>query len=263
VTSYIETLLDDGTAAAALATLTAAGTSLANIFTASQYWAKGADLASASPLVLGTDGNYFDVTGTTGFTAMTAASPGLFGVQFDGALLLTHHATTLNLPGAANITTVAGDRMIFFVTAANTVHVLAFITGDGRMVTGLATGAEVITGTEAAKAITPATLEDSLLVPACLFTFTPGSSPAVTFIGGNSGAPSVAQNGTGDYTVTLAGDMASAAYVVLIMGEHSASLAYHTVSLAAGSFDVLSTTTAGSAADPSVKYSVAVYGPVA
>ncbi len=50
---------------------------------------KGADIASASPLVLGTDGNYFDVTGSTGFSAITVAAGALFMLQFDGALTLT------------------------------------------------------------------------------------------------------------------------------------------------------------------------------
>ncbi len=92
----------------------------------SMYWVKGADIASASPLVIGSDGNYFDVTGTTGFAAMTVPAGMLFMLQFDGALTLTHHATNLNLPGGANITTAAGDRLICFATAANTVHVLSF-----------------------------------------------------------------------------------------------------------------------------------------
>ncbi|MDA1327151.1 MAG: hypothetical protein O3C34_20720 [Proteobacteria bacterium] len=87
--------------------------------------AKGADIASASPLVLGADGNYFDVTGTTGFSAITVAAGRLFMLQFDGALTLSHGAS-LTLPGAADITTAAGDRLIGFATAANTVDVLSY-----------------------------------------------------------------------------------------------------------------------------------------
>lgn len=97
----------------------------------SMYWAKGADVASANPLVVGTDGNYFDVTGTTGFASMTVTSGLLFMLQFDGALVLTHHATNLNLPGGANITTATGDRMICFATGANTVHVLDYVKASG------------------------------------------------------------------------------------------------------------------------------------
>ena len=90
-----------------------------------ERWVKGADLASANPLVLGTDGNYFDVTGITGFSSITSTAGTFFMLQFDGALTLTNGASLI-LPGAANITTAAGDRLIGFAEAANTVRVLAY-----------------------------------------------------------------------------------------------------------------------------------------
>lgn len=103
----------------------------ANTFTARQVWAKGADIASATTLALGTDGNYFDVTGTTAITGITAPAGLLFMLQFDGALTLTHHATNLSLPGGANITTAAGDRAICFAEAANQVRVLHYQRATG------------------------------------------------------------------------------------------------------------------------------------
>ncbi len=97
----------------------------------SMYWAKGADIASAATLVLGTDGNYFDVTGSTGpITAITVPAGMLFMLQFDSTPTLNHHATNLNLPGGANRTAVAGDRIIAFATAANQVTVLDWISGN-------------------------------------------------------------------------------------------------------------------------------------
>lgn len=91
--------------------LTAQGTISA---TASIYASKGADVASAGALTLGTDGNYFDVTGTTSITSITTIGAGTTVIlQFDAALTLTHHATNLILPGGANITTAAGDHAIF------------------------------------------------------------------------------------------------------------------------------------------------------
>lgn len=72
--------------------------------------AKGTDVASASALSLANDGNFYDVTGTTGITSIGTVGIGTsIKLQFDGAVLLTHHATNLILPGAANYTTVAGD----------------------------------------------------------------------------------------------------------------------------------------------------------
>lgn len=77
-------------------------------------FSKGADVASASALTLGTDGNYFDITGTTAITSIGTLGVGTWvKLHFDEALTLTHHATDLILPGGANITTAAGDEAEF------------------------------------------------------------------------------------------------------------------------------------------------------
>jgi hypothetical protein len=58
------------------------------------------------------------VSGTTTITGFgTSANKRRF-VRFSGALLLTYNATSLILPGAANITTVAGDTAIFLSDAS-------------------------------------------------------------------------------------------------------------------------------------------------
>ena len=76
---------------------------------------KGADIASVAALALGTDGNYFDVTGTTGITSINTRRIGsVVKLHFDGALVLTHHATNLVLPSGLNITTAAGDEIEFY-----------------------------------------------------------------------------------------------------------------------------------------------------
>lgn len=101
-----------------------AALSTAQLFTALQKFTKGADLASASTLVVGTDGNFFDVTGTTTITGMTVAAGALFVLQFDGALTLTDGAS-LEL-GSESIAAAAGDHALFYATAANTVTLLAY-----------------------------------------------------------------------------------------------------------------------------------------
>ena len=92
---------------------------------------KGGDITSASPLVIDTDGDYFDVTGTVSFAAMTVAADRQFTLQFDGALTMTHHATNLDLPGEANITTAAGDVATFQSTGSNTVQCINYTRADG------------------------------------------------------------------------------------------------------------------------------------
>jgi hypothetical protein len=82
-------------------------------------WAKGADIASASALPLGVDGDYFDVTGTTTITSISSVGIGnVIKLHFDGAVTLTHHATDLVLPGGADITTAAGDEIEFIEYAS-------------------------------------------------------------------------------------------------------------------------------------------------
>jgi hypothetical protein len=105
--------------------------------------AKGGDIASASPLVIDTDGNYFDVTGTTNFSAMTVESGNFFMLQFDSALTITH-GSGIELPGAANLTTATGDRLMCYATAANTVEVMSVET-EAAASAGFTQGTEVAT----------------------------------------------------------------------------------------------------------------------
>lgn len=76
--------------------------------------AQGASLASASTVDLSqTTGNYITITGTTTITSFGTAQAGAERVlYFSASLTLTHNGTSLILPGAANITTGAGDVMV-------------------------------------------------------------------------------------------------------------------------------------------------------
>lgn len=75
---------------------------------------KAANVASASTVDLGAVvGRFVDVTGTTTITSFGTVAAGIWRiVTFTGALTLTHNATSLILPGGANITTAAGDSMV-------------------------------------------------------------------------------------------------------------------------------------------------------
>jgi hypothetical protein len=101
---------------------------------------KGGDISSASPLVIDTDGDYFDVTGTTNFAVMTVAADRQFTLQFDGVLTMTHHATNIDLPGETNITTAAGDIGVFQSTGSNTVQCVSYTKADGTAVVAGAGG---------------------------------------------------------------------------------------------------------------------------
>ena len=99
----------------------------------------GANIASASTINLDTaTGNRIHVTGSTTITAVTLTK-GPRTVIFDGALTLTHHTTNNNLPSAANITTVSGDRAIY-ESDGTTVYCVAYIRASGTAVVAGAVG---------------------------------------------------------------------------------------------------------------------------
>ena len=123
---------------------TGAGLTSANTFTKTQTYTKGADLVSATSITLGTDGNYFDITGNTGPIATINGVAGtFFTFQFDSTPTLTHNATTFDLPGEADITVVAGDIFEGFMTSASTCKVINYHRADGTAVVGTSGGFEV------------------------------------------------------------------------------------------------------------------------
>jgi hypothetical protein len=84
-------------------------------------------VASAATVNLDNDGKeYQKVSGTTSITAITLAQSKQCTVQFTGALTLTNGASLI-LPGAANITTAAGDVAIFRGEAAGVVRCVSFM----------------------------------------------------------------------------------------------------------------------------------------
>lgn len=80
-----------------------------------QYLANSATVASASTIDFGAQtASYLIITGTTAMTALGTVAAGTWKmVKFTGTPLLTYNATSLILPGAANIQTVAGDTALF------------------------------------------------------------------------------------------------------------------------------------------------------
>lgn len=70
-------------------------------------------LASASTVDVGGEDSYaVEITGTTSITSLGTNYNGPRYLRFTGILTLTHNATLLNLPGAANIITAAGDTAV-------------------------------------------------------------------------------------------------------------------------------------------------------
>ena len=106
-----------------------------NNVTGPQNLATGSAIASATTVNLdAATGNRVHITGTTPITAITLTR-GPRTLIFDGVLVLTHNATTNNLPGAANITTAVGDRAIY-ESDGTTVYCVSYIKASGTPVLG-------------------------------------------------------------------------------------------------------------------------------
>jgi hypothetical protein len=113
---------------------------------------KGDDIASGTTLTLGKDGNQFDVTGTTTITSIATQGIGsIVTLHFDGALTFTHHSTNLILPGAANITTAAGDIAVMYEYASADWRCVSYTKASGVAVVVAAAGGFTL-GTEQATA---------------------------------------------------------------------------------------------------------------
>jgi len=111
---------------------------------------KGADISSATSLTLGTDGNAFDITGTTTITSIATQGIGSHvTLHFDGALTFTHHSTDLILPGAANITTAAGDIAVMYEYASADWRCVSYTKASGAAVVVASAGGFTL-GTEQA-----------------------------------------------------------------------------------------------------------------
>ena len=92
-------------------------------------------LASGATVNLSSaNGNFVHITGTTNISSFGSATAGSrFILCFDGVLTLTYNATSLILPGTANITTVAGDCCLIISEGSSNWRVVAYfpISGGG------------------------------------------------------------------------------------------------------------------------------------
>jgi hypothetical protein len=169
----------------------------ANTFTAAQEWATGSSVASAATIDLDTaTGNRVHVTGTTTITAVTLTR-GPRTVVFDGILTLTHHATNNNLPGAANITTAAGDRAIYESDGA-TVYCVSYTKASG-LATVVGAAASTIVRSARTSSTILGTADQGTLIDITSGTFTQTFTAAATL--GNGWFAYVRNSGTGDITL--------------------------------------------------------------
>jgi hypothetical protein len=97
---------------------------------------EGAGIASAATTDLATaTGWSLNITGTTTITSFGTVNAGqMFILRFTGAATLTHNATSLILPGGANITTAANDVAFMKSEGSGNWRCLAYFKANGRPV---------------------------------------------------------------------------------------------------------------------------------
>jgi len=93
----------------------------------------GSSVAAAATLSLGV-GLVFTITGNTTITDIDFSTPwdGRMAILiFSGTPQVTHNATTLKLPGNANLTMAAGDRLLLVQESGDNIAVVAHIRAAG------------------------------------------------------------------------------------------------------------------------------------
>jgi hypothetical protein len=97
------------------------------------YECRGSTLAAAATVNLAlATGNFVHVSGTTTITSFGNLPAGSrFIVCFDDAVIVTYNATSLLIPGAANITTTAGDCMMLISEGSGNWRVVGYFPGSG------------------------------------------------------------------------------------------------------------------------------------
>lgn len=181
----------------------------------SPVWEKGDNVESATTISLGA-GNLFHITGTTTITDIDYATPvdgRISTLVFDGILTLTHHATTLVLPGGENITTAAGDTCEIVQDSGDSILVTTYVRKSGDIAANSYTNAD---GTNSVAA-------DVLLSGAPKAWLNMNGTGTIS-IRESLNVSSLVDNGVGLYTQSFTNDFDNADYSPQVTGSGAISI---------------------------------------
>ena len=198
---------------------------------------KGADIASATTTDLGAvAGLFHDITGTTTITSFGTVSAGIWKIiKFEGALTLTHNATSLILPGGANITTADGDIAIMFSEGSGNWRCVNYVKASvappsvsavaaSDSVAGVieyAIQSEMESASSTTLAVTPGRVKYHPAVAKWWVSFQGSDGTVVA----SHNVDSVTRHGTGEYTVTVTTDISGSEYAVFATATSSSNTA--------------------------------------
>jgi hypothetical protein len=176
-------------------------------------------VASATSTPIGAAAsNNVTVSGVATITSFDNVTAGIIRyVTFSGILTLTYNATSMQLPGAANITTAAGDVGIFQSLGSGNWKCLVYQRADGTAIAGtetVASQADMETATSITTMVTPGRTQ-----------YHPGVAKAVLVYDGVAGSilasyniSGVTKNATGDYSISFTTPFSSANYSITYGG---------------------------------------------
>jgi hypothetical protein len=229
-------------------------------------WQRGANIASTGTLSLPAGGGgVYNITGTTTINGIGSAQGGrTVKLYFAGALTLTHGANFI-LPGAANITTVAGDCAEFVNEAAQDAsgsswRCFNYMRSSGsalNMTDFLATQAEQETGTSTAKYVTSGRQHFHDSAAKVWINLSNNATDLHSY-----NVSGTTDTGVGQYTVTIATDFSTDDYVAVRADERTSNDSIAgTRTHAVGSLIVVSVISDGTANETGfVSASLAAFG---
>lgn len=217
--TYFATIMGDTTAGQVFTDVVAAGGTITGTILmsgAALNMAAAVTVASATSTEIGAAAsNNITVSGVATITSFDTVTAGIIRyVTFSGVLTLTYNATSMILPGAASITTAAGDVGLFQSLGSGNWKCLVFQKADGTAVavgTTVATQAQMEAATSLVTTVTPGRTQYHPGVAKAWVTFD-GTSAA---IGLSYNVTSVVRNSTGLYTITFTTAFSSASYAVV------------------------------------------------
>ena len=172
-----------------------------NSFTPSPGTIAETDIASAATTNIGAAASVnLRITGTTTITSFGTVANGVTrNLRFAGALTLTHNATSLILPGGANITTAAGDTAVARSLGFGNWVVVNYVPAGGNARAGAATASGLTLAT--ARVLGRVTAGSGAIEEIAL-----GNAAAALSLGINRGTEQATTSGTAiDFTGIPAG----------------------------------------------------------